>query len=56
MTDDELKKIMDRSEYIGYTKAQLDLTERILDLHNPSEIAAEVILWIKQTQDKKQPD
>lgn len=55
MNDEQLERIMKRSEYIGYKKAQLDLTERILDLHNPSEIAAEVILWIKQSEDQN-PD
>jgi hypothetical protein len=53
MTDEDLQRIMNRSENIGYRRAKLDLTELILDLHNPSEIAAEVILWIKQDIEKK---
>lgn len=47
-TDVELARVMKASENVGYKKAKLDLAERIVDLHKPSEIAAEVILWLKE--------
>lgn len=52
MTEFDPYKLATSSENVGYAKAKLDLFERIQNLHKPSEIAAEVILWLKEDPTK----
>lgn len=43
-----LQGVVDTSEQVGYDRAKLEIAERIVDLNKPSEIAAELILWLKE--------
>jgi hypothetical protein len=36
--------------------AKTELLNRITGIHNPSEIAAEVLLWIRETEEPKKAD
>jgi hypothetical protein len=45
-----LAGVISSSETVGYTKAKMEIAERIIGLHTPSEIAAELILWLKESK------
>jgi hypothetical protein len=55
-TNPALLNLIQAAKAWGVNTAKTELLNRIEGIHNPSEIAAEVLLWIRETDEPKKAE